>query len=61
LSSEARPFLTDASFGHDGVGGQVSFADPEYKVGFAFLTNDLQRTDDKRGVLLVEVLRDVLG
>jgi hypothetical protein len=39
----------------------VSFADPEYKVGFAFLTNDLQRTDDKRGVLLVEVLRDVLG
>jgi CubicO group peptidase (beta-lactamase class C family) len=61
LSSEARPFLTDASFGHDGVGGQVSFADPKYKVGFAFLTNDLQRTDDKRGVLLVEVLRDVLG
>ena len=61
LSSEARPFLTDASFGHDGVGGQVSFADPDYKVGFAFLTNDLERTDDQRGVLLVKVLRDVLG
>jgi CubicO group peptidase (beta-lactamase class C family) len=61
LSSEARPFLSDASFGHDGAGGQVSFADPEYKVGFAYLTNDLQRSDDKRGVLLVKVLRDLLG
>jgi CubicO group peptidase (beta-lactamase class C family) len=61
LSSEARPFLSNASFGHDGAGGQVSFADPEYKVGFAYLTNDLQRTGDKRGVLLVEVLRDLLG
>jgi CubicO group peptidase (beta-lactamase class C family) len=61
LSSEARPFLSNASFGHDGAGGQVSFADPEYKVGFAYLTNDLQRTGDKRGVVLVEVLRDVLG
>jgi CubicO group peptidase (beta-lactamase class C family) len=61
LSSEARPFLSDASFGHDGAGGQVSFADPEYKVGFAYLTNDLQRSGDKRGVLLVEVLRDLLG
>ena len=61
LSSEARPFLTETSFGHDGVGGQVSFADPEYKVGFAYLTNDLQRINDKRAVLLVEVLRDLLG
>jgi CubicO group peptidase (beta-lactamase class C family) len=61
LSSEARPFLSNASFGHDGAGGQVSFADPEYKLGFAYLTNDLQRTGDKRGILLVEVLRDVLG
>jgi len=60
LSSEARPFLTDASFGHDGLGGQVAFADPEHKVGFAYLTNDLQRVDDKRGVELVEVLRDLL-
>jgi CubicO group peptidase (beta-lactamase class C family) len=61
LSSEARPFLTNASFGHDGAGGQVAFADPEYKVGFAYLTNDLQRTGDQRGVMLVEVLRDLLG
>jgi CubicO group peptidase (beta-lactamase class C family) len=61
LSSQARPFLTDASFGHDGLGGQVAFADAEHKVGFAYLTNDLQRVDDTRGVVLVEVLRSLLG
>ena len=60
LSSEVRPFLTDASFGHDGLGGQVAFADPEHKVGFAYLTNDLQRVDDTRGVVLVEALRRLL-
>jgi CubicO group peptidase (beta-lactamase class C family) len=42
LTSERRPFLTDDSFGHDGLGGQVAFADPQYEVGFAYLTNDLQ-------------------
>jgi CubicO group peptidase (beta-lactamase class C family) len=55
LSSDARPFLSNASFGHDGAGGQVAFADPEHKVGFAYLTNDLQPAGDKRGVVLVEV------
>jgi CubicO group peptidase (beta-lactamase class C family) len=60
LSSEARPFLTNSSFGHDGAGGQVAFADPEHKVGFAYLTNDIQRSGDQRGVRLVEVLRDLL-
>jgi CubicO group peptidase (beta-lactamase class C family) len=61
LSSEARPFLTDTSFGHDGLGGQVAFADPTHKVGFAYLTNDLQRVEDRRGILLVEALHDLLG
>jgi CubicO group peptidase (beta-lactamase class C family) len=61
LSSEVRPFLTNASFGHDGAGGQVAYADPEHKVGFAYLTNDIQRSGDQRGILLVEVLRDLLG
>jgi hypothetical protein len=39
----------------------VAFADAEHKVGFAYLTNDLQRVDDTRGVVLVEVLRSLLG
>lgn len=61
LSSERRPFLTEDSFGHDGLGGQVAFADPQYEVGFAFLTNDLQEFYDPRGVVLVQVLRRVLN
>ena len=61
LSSERRPFLTDASFGHDGAGGQVAFADPRHKVGFAYITNDLQLADDQRGVDLVHTLQSLLG
>jgi CubicO group peptidase (beta-lactamase class C family) len=60
LTSERRPFLTEDSFGHDGLGGQVAFADPQYEVGFAYLTNDLQEFNDPRGVVLVEALRRVL-
>ena len=60
LTSERRPFLTEKSFGHDGLGGQVAFADPEYEVGFAYLTNDLQEFYDVRGVALVEALQRVL-
>lgn len=61
LTSERRPFLTDDSFGHDGLGGQVAFADPQYEVGFAYLTNDLQEFSDLRGVMLVEAFRRLLN
>jgi CubicO group peptidase (beta-lactamase class C family) len=60
LTSERRPFLTEKSFGHDGLGGQVAFADPQYEVGFAYLTNDLQEFYDLRGVALVEALQRLL-
>lgn len=61
LNSEARMFLTENSFGHDGYGGQVTFADREYKVGFAFITNDIQTANDNRANELVLALRDILG
>jgi CubicO group peptidase (beta-lactamase class C family) len=61
LTSERRPLLTDDSFGHDGLGGQVAFADPQYEVGFAYLTNDLQEFYDPRGVVLVQALRRLLN
>ena len=61
LTSERRPFLTEKSFGHDGLGGQVAFADPQYEVGFAYLTNDLQEFDDRRGVVLVQALHRALN
>ena len=59
LHSDARPFLTDESFGHDGLGGQVAFADPRYQVGFGFISNDLQ-VGDTRAQDLVLALRATL-
>lgn len=32
-------YLTGDSFGHDGAHGQVAFADPHHRVGFAYLSN----------------------
>jgi CubicO group peptidase (beta-lactamase class C family) len=61
LTCERRPFLTEDSFGHDGLGGQVAFADPQYEVGFAYLTNDLQEFYDPRGVVLVQALKRLLN
>lgn len=61
LDSEARRLLTPASFGHDGAGGQVAFADPEHEIGFAFLTNRMEAGEDPRATRIVDALRDVLA
>lgn len=61
LNSEIRPFLSDSSFGHDGLGGQVAFADERHRVGFGYVTNDLQVIADERGKDLVYALRTILG
>lgn len=61
LDSAARRFLTAKSFGHDGAGGQVAFADPVHRVGFAFVTNWMRGPGDLRGTSLVDALRSVLG
>lgn len=60
LDSAARRFLTDESFGHDGAGGQVAFADPRHRVGFAFITNWMRGPGDNRGTALVDTLRVLL-
>lgn len=60
LDSEARRYLGDASFGHDGAGGQVAFADAEAEIGFAFLTNRMEAVDP-RGTSIVDALRGVVG
>lgn len=36
-----REFLSDSSFGHDGLGGQVAFSDSRHKLSFALVTNNL--------------------
>ena len=53
--------LGDASFGHDGAGGQLCFADPDAGVGFAFLTNVLRNRDDERAAHIVDALRACLA
>lgn len=60
LDSEARRYLGPASLGHDGAGGQVAFADADAKVGFAFLTNQMEAIDDLRATRLIEALRTCL-
>jgi CubicO group peptidase (beta-lactamase class C family) len=60
LDSETRRYLTPASFGHDGAGGQVGFADPVYGVGFAFITNWMEAVDDKRATAIIDALRATL-
>lgn len=60
LDSETRRYLTPQGFGHDGAGGQVAFAEPDLKVGFAFTTN-LMEARDARGTAIVDALRQTMG
>jgi CubicO group peptidase (beta-lactamase class C family) len=59
VPSDWEPYLTPESFGHDGAGGQVAFADPSTGVGFAYLTNWFG--DFERGQGIVRELGRVLG
>ncbi len=61
LTSQRREFLTTESFGHDGAGGQVGFADRRHEVGFGFVTNLFEVADDERGTEIVRSLRRVLA
>lgn len=60
LDSDSRRYLTPSSFGHDGAGGQVGFADPVHGVGFAFVTNWMEGPGDLRATALIDALRAVL-
>jgi CubicO group peptidase (beta-lactamase class C family) len=59
LDSAARRYLGASSFGHDGAGGQVAFADLASRVGFAFVTNWME-ADDPRATRIVDALRAVV-
>lgn len=61
LRSPIAPMLAESSFGHDGAGGQLAFADPVARVGFAYLTSRLRNHDDDRAERLVAALRTVVG
>ena len=47
-------YLTEYSFGHDGANGQVAFADPHHRIGFAYLTNQIG--DWERGKSVIAAL-----
>lgn len=57
LDSEARRYLDDQCFGHDGAGGQVGFADPRHKIGFGFVTNWMMGPEDQRATAIIAALR----
>ncbi|MBK8085516.1 MAG: beta-lactamase family protein [Devosia sp.] len=61
LDSEARRYLSAASFGHDGAGGQVGFADPDAELGFGFVTNWMMGPEDTRATRIIDALRDALS
>ncbi|MDQ1304496.1 MAG: hypothetical protein QG671_323 [Actinomycetota bacterium] len=60
-SSPARPMLSEQSFGHDGAGGQLGFADPAHRVGFAYLSRQMGPLLDERANVLVRALGRCLG
>ena len=59
--SEARRYLSARSFGHDGAGGQVTFADPDHEIGFAFVTNHMEVANDNRATSIIAALSEALG
>jgi CubicO group peptidase (beta-lactamase class C family) len=61
LDSPARPMLSSRSFGHDGAGGQLGFADPDLRAGFAYVTNRMGGAHDQRARKLTMAARQVLG
>ncbi|MGA2514297.1 MAG: serine hydrolase [Candidatus Limnocylindrales bacterium] len=58
--SRTHPLLSDASFGHDGAGGELGFADADCRVGFGYVNNRMGSTEGRvEGLLLA--LRRSLG
>lgn len=59
LASPLLPWLSETSFGHDGAGGQMGFADPRYGVGFGYVTNYMHHTN--RVAPILEALRALVA
>ncbi|WP_349426054.1 serine hydrolase domain-containing protein [Microbacterium sp. LWS13-1.2] len=57
VDAPGRPLLSPTSFGHDGAGGQLAFADTERRMGFAFLTSQMGGVTDRRSHRILNALR----
>ena len=60
-SPPSRPMLSEKSFGHDGAGGQLGFADEAYRVGFGYVSNQMGPLLDQRANELTRALCACLG
>ena len=64
LRHELMPLGPNATtFGHAGAGGSIAYADPEARIGFAYVMNQMQggTTGDPRGFRLIGALYRALG
>lgn len=57
LDSPARNFLSIQSFGHDGAGGQVVFADRKRRMSFSYVTNYMGCVNDQRASSLIKQIK----
>lgn len=60
LYSQRRGMAGPGSFGHDGAGGQLAFANPKHGLGFAYQTIQAGPQNDARAELLSRALRSCL-
>jgi CubicO group peptidase (beta-lactamase class C family) len=62
LDGDLTPMLSPASFGHAGAGGSLGYADPEAKVGYGYVMNQMGGgiAGDPRTVALNEAVRSSL-
>jgi CubicO group peptidase (beta-lactamase class C family) len=63
LDSMINPMLSDSSFGHPGAGGSLGYADPDARVGYGYVMNQMGGgiTGDPRTVALNDAIRASLG
>lgn len=62
LDGELTPMLSPASFGHAGAGGSLGYADPDAKVGYGYVMNQMAGgiAGDPRTVALNDAVRRCL-
>lgn len=60
IRSSVRRMAGPRSFGHDGAGGQLGFADPDHQVAFGYQTVRPGGFDDHRAEALSQALRGLL-
>ena len=56
LHSQRRYMAGPGSFGHDGAGGQLAYASPKHRLGFAYQTSPAGPQTDPRAELLSQAL-----